>query len=267
MKISKFLLISIFIILIFKSSLGENYLLLRNRKESLILENEGINLKNNTHQTTIGNHLIQEWNKMWGGNRRESCSKIILDSSNNVYVLGSTDSFGAGYSDICLIKYDSSGLLVWNSTWGTYEYEYGSAIALDSSENIYVTGIKHGEDICFGHFRYENSDIFLVKFSSSGALLWNRTWGGEHLEHCSAMAIDSFDYLNLVGTIYNKATDSYDFFLLNYDSSGNQQWNRVWNGIEKISYPFISVNLDSLINIYFSGSIFFPGEIHTDILY
>ncbi len=43
---------------------------------------------------------------------------VVVDSSDNVYVGGYTDSFGAGSYDSLLIKYDSSGNQQWNHTWG-----------------------------------------------------------------------------------------------------------------------------------------------------
>ncbi|GAH13732.1 unnamed protein product, partial [marine sediment metagenome] len=39
------------------------------------------------------------------------------------------------------VKYDSSGVQQWNSTWGGIDNEAGSGVAVDTSDNIYITGI------------------------------------------------------------------------------------------------------------------------------
>ncbi|KKK92161.1 hypothetical protein LCGC14_2705720, partial [marine sediment metagenome] len=68
---------------------------------------------------------------------------VAVDSSDNVYVAGGTDSFGAGQDDIFLVKYDSSGVHQWNLTWGGITEDYSMGVAVDSSDNVYVAGITN----------------------------------------------------------------------------------------------------------------------------
>ena len=46
----------------------------------------------------------------WGGSGGEAAWDIAIDSSNNSYVVGFTNSFGVGDYDLCLIKFNSSGI-------------------------------------------------------------------------------------------------------------------------------------------------------------
>ncbi len=64
------------------------------------------------------NSVVFEWYKTWGGSFNDKGESVAVDSSDNVYVGGYTDSFGAGSYDSLLIKYDSSGNQQWNHTWG-----------------------------------------------------------------------------------------------------------------------------------------------------
>ena len=76
---------------------------------------------------------------------------------------GNTSS---GYSDIILIKYNSSGTKQWTKQLGTSSYDVGKSVTTDSSGNIYVTGYtKGGLD---GNTNSGGWDIFLVKYNSSG---------------------------------------------------------------------------------------------------
>ena len=80
-----------------------------------------------------------------------------MDSSGNAYVAGNTQSFGAGGTDACLVKFNDTGV-EWNYTWGGSGDEYGYGVALDSSGNAYVTGKTES----FGAGGY---DACLVKFA------------------------------------------------------------------------------------------------------
>lgn len=56
-----------------------------------------------------------DWYKTFGINATDGGYNVAVDSSNNVYVVGYLDN-GTGNQDICLIKYDSSGVQQWNRT-------------------------------------------------------------------------------------------------------------------------------------------------------
>ncbi len=63
-------------------------------------------------------------------------SKIVKDSQGNIYVSGTTES---RYSYL-LIKYNSSGNLVWTAYYYGGSGGVATAIALDRNNNLYVTG-------------------------------------------------------------------------------------------------------------------------------
>ena len=82
----------------------------------------------------------QQWNTTWGGSNFDTASGIAVDSSDNVYLVGITVSFGAGQSDMVIVKYNSLGEQQWNTTWGGSGGDLGYGIAVDSSDNIYLVG-------------------------------------------------------------------------------------------------------------------------------
>ncbi|MBA7612149.1 hypothetical protein ES703_19384 [subsurface metagenome] len=82
----------------------------------------------------------QQWNTTWGGDDDDYGNDIALDNSGNIYITGSTYSFGVGYGDVFIAKYNNSGTLLWDTTWGAGSVDQGHGIALDSSSNIYITG-------------------------------------------------------------------------------------------------------------------------------
>ena len=85
---------------------------------------------------------------------------------------GNTSSGG---KDIILVKYNSSGTKQWTKQLGTSTTEYGRELTTDSSGNIYVTGFTRGG--LDGNTNLGSSDIFLIKFNSSGTKIWTKQLG------------------------------------------------------------------------------------------
>ena len=125
--------------------------------------------------------LVQE--RTWGGPERDGAHGVAVATDGSVYVTGGTRSFGAGGEDAFLLKYGANGTLLWQRTYGTApddlnsgeESGIGVAVAPDNS-GVLVLG------------NYRDGNIFLAKFSPTGLLLWDFTWGG-HEESAGAIAV------------------------------------------------------------------------------
>lgn len=189
----------------------------------------------------------QDWERMWGAANYERAYATAVDSTGNIYITGSTNSFGEGSHDIFLIKYSSSGTKLWNTTWGGSESDSGRAISLDSLDNVYLTGPTSS-------FGEGDDDVFLIKFSSSGSVLWNKTWGYSNDDEGRGITIDSLDNIYITGYTKNITTLDYDTCLIKYDNSGDQIWNRTWGGSEG-DYGF-GIAKDSLTSIYITGNTY-----------
>jgi len=131
-----------------------------------------------------------QWYKLWGGNSPDYGQEVAIDSAGNIYVAGITSSFGGIDDDVCLVKYNSAGIQQWNLTWGGSGRDTCYGIALDSSNNIYLTGRS-----------WNVNNLFLLKVDSQGILQWNFTWGGYHNTWGSDIALDSSDNVYIVGSM------------------------------------------------------------------
>jgi hypothetical protein len=109
---------------------------------------------------------------------------------------------------------------------GTSGSDLGNGVALDSSNNIYVTGVT--EDGLDGNSSAGEDDIFLVKYNSSGTKQWTRQHGTSQNDYGRKIAIDAKGYIYLLADGYggiddNTNSGSSDIYLLKYNSSGVKQ--------------------------------------------
>jgi hypothetical protein len=189
----------------------------------------------------------RQWTKQLGSSSYDYAYGVATDSSDNVYVTGSTTggldgNTNAGRNDIFVVKYNSSGDKQWTKQIGTKCQDYGKGIATDISGNSYVVGstemfaacgggslsIPDGldnETIVGGH------DAFLIKYNSSGDKQWTRLFGSSDRETAFGVATDSSGNVYVVGETMGdmdgggKAV-SWDVFVVKYNSSGTKLWTR-----------------------------------------
>jgi uncharacterized delta-60 repeat protein len=188
-----------------------------------------------------------------------------VDSSANIYVTGYTDkklhgNNNSGKSDMFIVKYNSSGTRQWTKQFGTSGWDAGYGVAVDSSNNIYVTGYTYGG--LDGNTNSGGRDIFLVKYNSSGTKQWTQQFGTSGGDLGYGVAVDSSNNIYVTGYTGggldgNTNSGGKDIFLVKYNSSGTKQWTQQLgssksdNGTRK-DYGLAS-NVDSKGNIYVTG--------------
>ena len=202
---------------------------------------------------------VQQWNRTWGGNMIDYGYGVAVDSSDNVYIVGGTESYGAGDYDMVLVKYDSSGVQQWNHTWGGSRNDICRAVAVDSSDNIYLAGDSFSDEVGADWI-----DFVLLKYDSSGVLQWNNTWGGSQSDYCHGLTLDSFGNIYLAGYTDSFNVDFADVLLVEFDPNGIMQDYYLWGG----SGPDggFDIALDSLNNIYIVGQTESYGAGNFDIV-
>jgi hypothetical protein len=149
----------------------------------------------------------------------------------NVYVTGYTyggldGNSNLGSSDIFLLKYDSAGTKQWTRQLATTAIDAAFGVALDSSGNVYVTGITFGA--LDGNTYMGGADIFLVKYNSAGAKQWTQQLGTTADDYGQGLAVDSSGNVYVTGYTAggldgNANMGSNDIFLVKYNSTGVKQ--------------------------------------------
>ncbi len=196
---------------------------------------------------------------IWNGTGSHIGSDVALDSSGNAYIVGETQSEGAGSWDAFVGKFDNSLNPIMNIFWGGSQNDEGRGIALEGSGNIYIVGKTYS-------FGMGSSDAFIAKFDSSGNSLKNITWGGSNDDYGTSIALDGSGNIYITGYTNTSGTDDYDAFIAKYDSSGNFLMDITWGGND---WDFGSdITLDGSGNIYITGytDSYGAGDFDTFIL-
>ncbi len=189
---------------------------------------------------SVGNLV---WQKTWGGNQTNLGTSVGVDVNGNVYVTGYTSSFGAGRYDVFLLKFNSTGALQFQQTWGGNGDELGSSLALDHSGNVYVTGYEQS----FGN---GGLYAFLLKYNQTGTLLWQRIWKTTGSSDGLHLVVDSSGNIYLAGDTYIPSA-TFEIALVKFTPDGIILWQRSWGrGSDAFG---LGDALDSLGNVYVSG--------------
>ena len=118
------------------------------------------------------------WTRLLGNGTLTYGYAVAVASSGNVYISGVTrgtlgGQANAGIQDMFVAKYNSSGTMQWVRMAGSSVFDYCYGVAVDGSENGYVSGSSYGD--FDGNLNTDQDgtadteDIFLVKYDSSGA--------------------------------------------------------------------------------------------------
>jgi hypothetical protein len=111
------------------------------------------------------------WTKLFGTSDTDIAYGIATDSSNNIYLTGSTrgalGGTNQGEEDVFLMKCDSAGNQIWARIVGTTADDIGYGASFNTSDShIYVTGYTAGN--LDGNISTGGRDVFLLKYDTSG---------------------------------------------------------------------------------------------------
>jgi uncharacterized delta-60 repeat protein len=206
----------------------------------------------------------KQWTKQMGvASQNTYGNGVATDPSGNIFVAGSTTggldgNTRTGNADFFVTQYNSSGTKQWTKQMGAIgpANTSGTAIASDSSENLYIAGYTYaGLD---GNTLTGNNDFFVTKYNSSGSKQWTRQLGvaGKTVTAFGA-ATDSSGNIFVAGSTTggldgNTLTGTQDFFVTKYDSTGAKIWTKQL-GVASKSTTGAGVATDSSGNIFVAG--------------
>lgn len=222
------------------------------------------------------------WAKNGNGSGTGEGYSISTDASGNVYITGvfqspsltfgvfnitNTDSTGSTF-DVFLTKYDASGNVLWAKGAGGKNTDICSGVSTDASGNVYITGYFYSQYIVFGNDTLTNTgngNVFLVKYNTSGTVLWVKSSIGSNVNEGNGVTTDISGNVFITGMFNSSSvtfgthiltnSGSQNIFLAKYDASGNALWATSGQGATSVGN---SVATDLAGNVYLTGKFDSP---------
>lgn len=182
----------------------------------------------------------QQWVTRYNGDsiyNIDTPVNLIIDNIGNIYVGGSSTSrFSPSKSNYIIIKYSSSGALLWSKKYdgGTLQTDINflKGINLDNDGNIYVTGRSKV---------YNNTQIWgiTIKYNSSGVIIWEK----QDLIDVNSSHMDEKNNLYIFG---NK--------IIKYNSNGTKLYGVTFYAPDNSIGNAYNLNIDKNNNIFVTGT-------------
>jgi hypothetical protein len=197
-----------------------------------------------------GNQL---WVAYYDGPRHayDAARAIALDGAGHVYVTGESGGF-TGVFDYATVKYDSKGNELWAVRYSDPagdSYDAPTAIAVDQSGHVYVTGASGTTDAgrAYGTVKYDPDgiELWVARYSllnSSGA-------------QARALTVDAQGNVYVTGSLYEAQTD-FDWVTIKYDGHGGEQWISRYNGPANAGDLAFDIAVDANGHSYVAGNNF-----------
>jgi hypothetical protein len=160
------------------------------------------------------------WTKTYGGTDYDDGESVQQTSDGGYIIAGGARSFGAGLSDVYLIKTDVHGDTLWTRAYGGTDYDHGYSVQ-QTSDGGYIVA---GETKSFGA---GNWDVYLIKIDASGDTLWTRTYGGTSSDGALSVQCTSDGGYIIVG--YTSSFGS-GVYLIKTDANGDTLWAKTYGG-------------------------------------
>jgi len=155
--------------------------------------------------TRVGSGGSFTWAVRAGGSADVSASSVAVDTSGNTYVTGGffgTATFGSttltsvGDEDIYVTRVNSGGAFQWTRPAGSVVADSGRALSMDSSGNLYLTGMFGGPVV---------GDMFVARMDQLGQIWWVNAGGSISFDDSASIAQDAAGNIYVLGTFQSTA--------------------------------------------------------------
>lgn len=218
-----------------------------------------------------------EWERGFG---------IAVDTDGNIYSTGyfdgtvdfdpgpGTANLSSSNSGAYILKLDTDGNFIWAKSTSGLEYEYGRAIAVDNTQNVYVTGefsgtvdFDPGPGVTTLTDTNPNGDVFILKLDAAGDFEWAKSHGGPSDDVARSIKADAAGNVYTTGGFHSTidfdpgagvfnltSAGGRDGFISKLDINGNFVWARQIGsaGTDIVQ----SLALDASSNVYATGEFY-----------
>lgn len=173
----------------------------------------------------------------YGGNGYDEGNDVKQTLDGGYIITGSTSSFGQGNTDMYLLKLDSMGQKVFQTTFGGVNNEIGKSIVQLADSSYVMVGYTSSSGV--GGY-----DVFLVKTDKVGNLIWQKTIGGADWDFANSMDTITGGGFIIAGTTYSYGHGNADGYVIKTDAMGDTLWTKTFGGLKDDEFKSVIQTAD-----------------------
>ncbi len=232
-----------------------------------------------------------EWEKTLGNQWNDNGASIILNSEENVILIGAVAHYGGMvecdtddyYGDVWVVELDLQGNIISQYCYGGSYYDLGYVIKELNNGYIFASGSNSNDGDVSGHHGPAGNapdgwpDIWIVKTDFQGEIVWQKSIGGydsEYPEYINQTEDGGFMVFgttfsnngDVIGNHSNPGWDT-DIWAVKLDSLGEIEWQRCYGGwgSERMENPHTILKKDDYNYVIASSTDYVSDDVECDI--
>jgi len=161
------------------------------------------------------------WEKILGG-AKDDVAYSVTSSGGDYVITGSTASYGAGGSDLWVLKMNDEGNVLWNITVGGSKNDLGKETASTADGGFIIVGDTSSYGAGW-------TDVWLVKLSEDGSISWNQTYGGSGNDSGRSVKETTDGYI-VAGNSDSFGSNLIEGYIVRVDADGDPVWEKTFGG-------------------------------------
>ncbi|TCK67970.1 hypothetical protein DFQ05_1754 [Winogradskyella wandonensis] len=202
-----------------------------------------------------------QWSRYFGGNFTDTAEGVAETDDGGFIIAGGSDSEDTDISnnkgtyDFWIVKINANGDLIWEKSFGGNEIDEARAIVKATDGNFVIVGDTRSSD---GDVSGNNgaADLWLIKISSEGNLIWEKTLGGTSFDVARDISITRDNSFLLAGSSRSSDGDvsenkgQNDAWALKVNANGDLLWEVSVGGSNiDFAYGVTELNDQSVITV------------------
>lgn len=176
-----------------------------------------------------------EWSKYYGGLLTDTPEGIVQTEDNGYIIVGGSDSMDTditnniGSYDFWVVKISATGIVDWEKSYGGDEIDIAWSIVKSGDGNFLIVGDTRSNNVDISN-NIGAADLWLIKISPLGELLWEKTLGGTSFDVARDITATQDGGFLLAGSSRSNDVDvsknngQNDAWALKIDSNGTIEW-------------------------------------------
>jgi len=175
------------------------------------------------------------WTRVFGTDSLEQGTGVIIDESGAIYAVGSTQGSldkqpMRGDYDVCLLKLDAEGKMLWARSWGSAGYDLAMGVARGEGGTVWVLGkfagpldgnAKSKIPLCYAFLMgADGKELKRVRIDAGRGPIGNIIKGDDGDFYALGLTeADSARGVNLLSEVY----------VTKFTADWKEEWTRHWN--------------------------------------